>query len=101
MDANGESRVLRRLDDPWKLGLWELDVALPFAFCLMMGIMKGTALGLLVSILIGWFVSHRVTKVKAAKHPKYFKHLLYWLMPPLIGLAARALPPSAQTEMMG
>nr|MBL8455662.1 type IV conjugative transfer system protein TraL [Zoogloeaceae bacterium] len=101
MDANGETSIIRRLDDPWKLGLWELDVALPFAFCLMMGIVKGTALALIASVLIGWFIAARVTKIKAAKHPKYFKHILYWTLPPLVGLAPRAFPPSAQNEMVG
>lgn len=102
MDGIGnDTRILRRLDDPWKLGLWELDVAMPFTFCLVMGLLKGTALALFSSVAVGWFIASRITKVKAAKHPKFFRHLLYWMLPPISGLSPKSFPPSAQHEMVG
>lgn len=102
MEAIGESsRVLRLLDEPWKLGLWELDVALPFACCLMFGIMKGSAVALIASVLVGWLVSSRVTKIKSKGHPRYFRHLMYWALPPEASMAPKAFPPSAQQEMVG
>ncbi|WP_068637797.1 type IV conjugative transfer system protein TraL [Thauera butanivorans] len=101
MDQNGESRVLRRCDDPWKLGLWELDVALPFSMCLMFGLMKGSAISMGVSVLVGWFIAYRVTRIKTRGHPRHFRHLLYWIMPELVGFSPKGFPPSAQYEMVG
>ena len=31
--------IPRRLDDQWKIGWWDLDVALPFLFCFFLGFM--------------------------------------------------------------
>lgn len=98
---SGESYILRRLDDPWKLGLWELDVAVPFVFCAFFGMLRGTVLSMVIGVGIGFLVSQRISRIKAARHPKYFKHLIYWLMPPVFPGALKALPPSAQHEMVG
>lgn len=101
MDANGQTRILRRLDDPWKLGLWELDVALPFAVCLMFGLLRGSAVALVAGIAVGFFISQRVSKIKASGHPRHFRHLMYWALPPSAALAPKAFPPSGQREMVG
>lgn len=101
MSANGETHVLRRLDDPWKLGLWELDIALPFAFCMFMGMLKGTGLSLFMGVAVGFFIAQRIGKIKAARHPKYFRHFMYWVLPPVSLAAPKALPPSSQHEMVG
>lgn len=95
-----QSYILRRLDDPWKIGLWELDVALPFSFCAFMGMMRGTAVGLVVGVALGFFISRTVSRIKAAKHPGFFKHILYWMLPPMLS-RIKSLPPSAQHEMVG
>jgi conjugal transfer pilus assembly protein TraL len=97
---NGESTILRRLDDPWKLGLWELDVAIPFAFCIFVGMVRGTGLSLFLGVAAGIFVGRSITKIKAARHPGFFKHLLYWVLPDVV-YRTRALPPSALREMVG
>ena len=98
----GESYILRRLDDPWTLGLWELDVALPFAACLFLGMVRGTFTALLVSVIVAVVLARRITQIKAARHPRFFLHLLYWLFPAsVLGSWARRLPPSAQHEMVG
>lgn len=101
MSASDQVRILRRLDDPWKLALWELDVALPFALCLFFGLLKGTATGLGLSVLVGWFITNRISRIKSRGHPRYFRHLIYWIFPPEIALTPKALPPSAQHEMVG
>ena len=99
---DGESYILRRLDDPWTLGLWELDVALPFSACLFLGMVRGTFTGLLVAVCLGFFLARRISQIKAARHPRFFLHLLYWLLPPaVLGSWARRIPPSAQHEMVG
>ena len=99
---NGESLILRRLDDPWTLGLWELDVALPFAVCLFLGMIRGTFFGLVIGVVAALLITRRIARIKASRHPRYFLHLLYWMLPPaLLGPWARRLPPSAQNEMVG
>ena len=100
MSESDQSYILRRLDDPWKIGLWELDVALPFAFCAFFGMLRGTAVSLIVAVALGFIVARKVSRIKAAKHPQFFKHFLYWILPPFLS-RTRALPPSAQHEMVG
>jgi conjugal transfer pilus assembly protein TraL len=36
--------IPRRLDDPWKIGFWDLDVAAPFLFGLFLGYLSGSKL---------------------------------------------------------
>ena len=98
--SSEQSYILRRLDDPWKIGLWELDVALPFSFCAFFGMLRGTAMSLVIGVALGFFLARTVSRIKAAKHPAFFKHFLYWCMPPFLS-RTRALPPSAQQEMVG
>ena len=95
-----QSYILRRLDDPWKIGLWELDVALPFSFCAFFGMIRGTIVSLVVGVAIGFFIARMVSRIKAAKHPGFFKHFLYWILPPELA-RIKSLPPSAQNEMVG
>ena len=41
-----ETYIPRRLDDQWKIGFWDVDVACPFLFCFFVGYMSGTKIGL-------------------------------------------------------
>jgi conjugal transfer pilus assembly protein TraL len=97
---NEQSYILRRLDDPWKIGLWELDVALPFSFCAFFGMLRGTAVSLVVGVALGFIIARKVSRIKANNHPAFFKHFLYWILPPIFS-RMRVLPPSAQQEMVG
>ena len=40
-----DTYIPRRLDDQWKLGFWDADVAFPFVFFLFLGWMSGTKWG--------------------------------------------------------
>lgn len=95
-----DTYILRRLDDPWRLGLWELDVALPFSGCVFMGMLRGTGFGLLMGVVFGFLLARAVSRTKAARHPAFLKHAIYWYLPALFS-RTRALPPSAQHEMVG
>jgi conjugal transfer pilus assembly protein TraL len=95
-----ETLILRRLDDPWKLGLWDLDIALPFTFCVFFGMLRGTGLSLLLGVALGFITARAVSRLKAARHPAYIKHAIYWTLPPMFA-RIQALPPSAQNEMVG
>ena len=100
MEKNDQSYILRRLDDPWKIGLWEMDVAVPFCFCVFFGMLRGTATSLAAGVALGYLLSRTVSRIKAAKHQAFFKHFLYWILPASFS-RTRGLPPSAQQEMVG
>ena len=93
--------IPRRLDDQWKIGLWDIDVAAPFAICLLLGVLanagtKGTAAG----ALFGTVVAHWFAKKKADKHPAFAWHWVYWHLPGLLS-RMRATPPSHLRRMVG
>ena len=95
-----ESRILRRLDYPWKLGLWELDVALTFSVCFMLGLIQGSASGMFIGTLAGYGLCVYITKSKAMRHIGYIWHMLYWFLPESIFPTKKA-PASAQMDMVG
>jgi type IV conjugative transfer system protein TraL len=97
---DGQSYILRRLDDPWKIALWELDVALPFITCLFFGVIRGTVTSLLVGVVAAIVAGRVIGRIKAMRHPGYFKHLIWWLLPSEISFS-NAFPPSNQQEMIG
>jgi conjugal transfer pilus assembly protein TraL len=93
--------IPRRLDDQWKVGLWDIDVAAPFALCLFLGFLanagtKGMVAGAVLGILIArWF-----SKKKADKHPAFAWHWAYWHLPDLLS-RMKATPPSHIRRMVG
>ncbi|MBK6742673.1 MAG: type IV conjugative transfer system protein TraL [Hydrogenophilales bacterium] len=96
------SRILRRLDDPWKLGLWEMDVAGTFVFFLMLGLMKGSITAFFLSAVVGWFASTRISKLKAMRHTGFLWHFLFWWLPQEAMFIPRGIvPPSHYREMVG
>ncbi len=96
------SRILRRLDDPWKLGLWELDVAGTFVFFLCLGFMKGTMGAFFAAIVAGYFVCSRISKLKAMRHTGFLWHFLFWWLPQEAMFISRdLLPPSHYRELVG
>ncbi len=99
-DESREDRILRRLDDPWKLGLWELDIAVPFCACLCAGMIRGTTPAFIGSAIVGWLVCKRIARLKAARHSGFFTHFMYWWLPGEF-YPVKSMPPSAQREMVG
>jgi conjugal transfer pilus assembly protein TraL len=98
-----ESRILRRLDDPWKLGVWEMDVASVFVFFLMLGFMKGSMGALFGFAALGAFVVWRISKLKAMRHTGFLWHFMYWWLPAeLLYIVPRGvLPPSNYRDLAG
>lgn len=78
---NADTYIPRRLDDQWKLGFWDLDVALPFTAGLLLGYLSGTKLSFAVCVVSGWFTSRWIARIKADKHPAFAIHWLYWHLP--------------------
>ncbi len=100
MNDEREKRILRRLDDPWKIGLWEIDVAFPFMVCAFLGVLRGGVFALSAGVGLGAFLAFRITRLKAARLNGFFFHFIYWWFPPML-LKLKALPPSTMREMVG
>jgi conjugal transfer pilus assembly protein TraL len=96
-----DTYIPRRLDDQWKIGFWDIDVAAPFLFCLFIGYAAGTKLGFLLCCGVGVFLSRWVSRAKADKHPAFALHWAYWALPANPVTALRATPPSHLRRMVG
>ena len=96
-----DTYIPRRLDDQWKIGFWDVDVAAPIVLAFFIGYLSGTKLSFAVCMTVGIAVSRWVSKLKADKHPSFAVHWLWWNLPstPLTALAAT--PPSHIRRMVG
>jgi len=93
--------IPRRLDDQWKIGFWDADVAFPVAFSVFVGYMSSTKLGFFLCVAAGLYVSRWVSRTKADKHPAFAMHWAYWALPSNPITAMRATPPSHLRRMVG
>lgn len=98
---NSDTYIPRRLDDQWKLGLWDVDVALPVLFAIFLGFMAGSKFAAAISVAVGCWVARAMRRMKAERHPAIVLHFLYWYLPanPLISL--KTLPPASVDRMVG
>lgn len=98
-----DSRILRHLDAPWKLGIWEMDVSITFIFFIFLGFMKGTMTGFFGAAAVGYFASSRIAKLKAMRHTGYLWHFLYWWLPQelMLLIPRGVIPPSHYRELAG
>jgi conjugal transfer pilus assembly protein TraL len=96
-----DTYIPRRLDDQWKLGFWDADVAFTFMFCLFVGYMSGGKLGFVLCTAIGVFLSRRISRTKADKHPAFTMHWAWWALPTNPVTALRVTPPSHVRRMVG
>ena len=78
---HADTYIPRRLDDQWKIGFWDVDVA--------------------AHLLFGLFTSRWIARIKADKHPAFAIHWLYWHLPTSPITAMRATPPSHIRRMVG
>lgn len=96
-----DTYIPRRLDDQWKIGFWDVDVAAPVLLMFFVGYLAGTKLGFAACLAAGVALSRWVSRTKADKHPAFAIHWLYWHLPtnPLTSLAAT--PPSHIRRTVG
>jgi len=87
--------IPRRLNDPPKLFLWDMDIAMLFSTCFILGAIAGSAI---LGSIVGGALGHYYGRLKSGKHPAYAVHLVYWYLP--IG-KMKAVPPSHIREMLG
>lgn len=96
-----DTYIPRRLDDQWKIGFWDVDVATPILFMFFVGYLSGSKLSFAVCMAMGIFVSRWISRLKADKHPAFAIHWLYWHLPASPMTAMRATPPSHIRRMVG
>ncbi|NVD97697.1 type IV conjugative transfer system protein TraL [Massilia sp. BJB1822] len=96
-----DTYIPRRLDDVWKLGLWDIDVAAPVLFMAFVGYLAGSKWAFGVALAVGLYASRWLARIKADKHPAFALHWLYWHFPPSPVSAMRATPPSHIRRMVG
>jgi len=96
-----DTYVPRRLDDQWKIGFWDVDVAAPVLFAFFVGYFSGRKLSFAVCMAVGIALSRAIARLKAERHPAFALHWLYWYMPSNPATALQATPPSRIGRMVG
>lgn len=99
MQAN--TYIPRRLDDNWKIGFWDVDVAAPVLLGLFVGYLASTKLAFGACLALGLLASRWIARKKADKHPAFAVHWMYWHLPPTPLTSMRATPPSHLRRMVG
>lgn len=98
---HADSYIPRRLDDTWKIGFWDADVAAPILFFFFVGYVAGSKMAFAVCLLVGFVLSRWIARVKADKHPAFALHWAYWNLPSNPMTALKATPPSHIRRMVG
>jgi conjugal transfer pilus assembly protein TraL len=96
-----DTYIPRRLDDQWKIGFWDADIAAPVLFFFFVGYLSGSKMAFAVSMAVGIFVSRWLSRSKADKHAAFALHWLYWHLPTSPVSAMGATPPSHIRRMIG
>ena len=96
-----DTYIPRRLDDQWKIGFWDVEVAAPVLFALVLGYASGSKIAFVLCAAVGIGVSRWFARLKADKHPAFALHWLYWNLPATPFTSLRATPPSHMRRMVG
>lgn len=96
-----DTYIPRRLDDPWKLGFWDIDVAAPVVFAMFLGYVSSSRLSFAICLVAGLVVARWIARIKVDKHPAFAMHWAYWALPTNPATAMRATPPSHIRRMVG
>jgi len=94
---NDGTYIPRRLNDPWKIVWFELDVAIPWTIVFLLGLLADHWF---VGVIIACIVARAIMKVKSDKHPAFALHWAYWYLPEVFSKMKRT-PPSHICEMVG
>lgn len=90
-----------RLDDQWKLGFWDIDVATPVLFSVFLGWMSGSKLGFAVLLALGISLARRFSRMKAERHGAFILHWAYWHLPPNPATALQCVPAPTLLRLVG
>lgn len=93
--------IPRRLDDMWKVGLWDLDVF--FVWVMTVGIaqmgLRGFG-GMVVGGVLGTLLAAKFGRMKADKHQAFILHWVHWHLPAELMRMDRT-PPTRIERMVG
>lgn len=93
--------IPRRLDDQWKIGFWDIDVAAPTIFFFFIGYLAGTKTIFGLCLALGLLISRGLSRSKGDKHPAFAMHWLYWHLPTNPVVSMRQTPPAHIRRMVG
>lgn len=93
--------IPRRLDDPWKIGFWDVDVAAPVLFSALVGYLTASKVSFFGCLAGGLFVARWISHTKQDKHPAFVLHWLYWHLPSTPLTSLRTTPPSYLRRLVG
>ncbi|MGF6095755.1 type IV conjugative transfer system protein TraL [Pseudomonas sp. 18175] len=93
--------IPRRLDDPWKLGFWDVDIAAPVLFGALIGYLSGNKWAFALCLAFGLLLARWIAHSKQDKHPAFALHWLYWHLPAMPLTALHATPPSYRRRLVG
>jgi conjugal transfer pilus assembly protein TraL len=96
-----DTYIPRRLDDQWKLGFWDIDVAAPVLLLGLLGYLSSSKLAFFACVGIGVSLSRMLIRIKADKHPSFALHWAYWALPENPLSAMQRTPPSCHRRMVG
>ena len=96
-----DTYIPRRLDDQWKIGFWDVDVAAPIVPAFFIGYLSSSKAAFAACMAVGIAVSRWISRLKADKHPAFALHWLYWHLPTNPATSMRATPPSHIRRMVG
>ena len=90
-----DTYIPRRLDDQWKIGFWDVDVAAPIVLAFFIGYLSSSKAAFAACMAAGIAVSRWISRLKADKHPAFALHWLYWHLPTNPATSMRATPAPA------
>lgn len=96
-----DTYIPRRLDDQWKLGLWDADVAFPVLFSILLAWLSSSKMVAAVMVMGGFAASRWVARLKSDKHPAFALHWIYWHLPCTPVTSMKCTPPSEILRMVG
>ena len=96
-----DTYIPRRLDDSWKIGFWDVDVAAPIVFMFFVGYLTSSKVAFVACVAAGIGVSRWISRLKTDKHAAFAMHWLYWHLPTNPITSMRATPPSHLRRMVG
>ncbi|RCW65102.1 type IV conjugative transfer system protein TraL [Pseudorhodoferax soli] len=96
-----DTYIPRRLDDSWKIGFWDIDVAAPVLFMFFVGYLTSHKGAFALCVAGGIALSRWIARLKVDKHPAFATHWLYWHLPTSPASSMQATPPSHVRRMLG
>lgn len=87
----------RTLDHPARIFWWEIDQAMLFGICAVLGMTLGSLMsGIALGAVLGWLYG----RAKSGRHRMFAVHAIYWHLPGAV-LKMKRTPSSDARELIG